>query len=88
MGDKIFCFVGDTTIGVKCGANRDEADEWLLRHPDDASVMRYIGRNGWNDLSTAGKIPAEELREAIDDSYLLVASKLPKSRRPAGWEEA
>ena len=88
VGDKIFCFVGDTTIGVKCGANRDEADEWLLRHPDDASVMRYIGRNGWNDLRTAGKIPTEELREAIDDSYLLVASKLPKSRRPDGWEEA
>ncbi|MDQ3094818.1 MAG: MmcQ/YjbR family DNA-binding protein, partial [Actinomycetota bacterium] len=32
--DKIFAFVGDEAVGLKCGANRDEADEWLLRHPE------------------------------------------------------
>lgn len=88
VGEKIFCFVGENSIGVKCGANRDEADEWLLRHPDDASVMPYIGRNGWNNLNTHGKIPQQELIEAIDDSYLMVVSKLPKKHRPAGWEDA
>ncbi len=88
VDDKIFVFIGEESIGVKCGANRDEADEWLLRHPDDASVMGYIGRNGWNDLSTDGKIPKSELLEAIDDSYLMVVSKLPKKRRPERWEEA
>ncbi|MEX0947092.1 MAG: MmcQ/YjbR family DNA-binding protein, partial [Acidimicrobiia bacterium] len=32
VADKIFAFLGDgRAVGLKCGANRDEADEWLLR---------------------------------------------------------
>jgi predicted DNA-binding protein (MmcQ/YjbR family) len=83
---KIFAFVGESTVGVKCGAGRDEADEWLLRHPDDTAVMAYIGRSGWNTLRTDGAIPIEEIHEAIDESYLIVASKLPKKRRPEAWD--
>jgi predicted DNA-binding protein (MmcQ/YjbR family) len=83
VGDKIFAFLGDgSAVGVKCGANRDEADEWLLRHPGDASVMAYIGRSGWNRLSIRGAIPDDEIFEAIDESYARVVAKLPKSRRP------
>lgn len=79
---KIFAFFGADTLGVKCGRNREEADEWLLRYPDDAKVMAYIGRNGWNTLRTDGAIPLEELREALDESYDLVVSRLPKKDRP------
>lgn len=80
---KIFAFIGDgASVGVKCGTNRDEADEWLVRYPEDASVMAYIGRSGWNTLRLNGAIPAEEIRGAVDDSYDLVVAKLPKSRRP------
>jgi predicted DNA-binding protein (MmcQ/YjbR family) len=83
VAEKIFAFLGDGhAVGVKCGANRDEADEWLLRYPIDASVMAYIGRSGWNTLKLDGAIPDEELLEAIDDSYSTVVGKLPKSRRP------
>ena len=85
--DKIFAFVSDDSLGVKCGMDREEADEWLLRYPDDASVMPYIGRNGWNTLRAGGAIPTKELFEAIEDSYVMVVSKLPKSRRPEGWDE-
>ncbi len=46
--------------------------------------MRYIGRSGWNDLSFGGAIPDEELFEAVDESYRLVVSKLPKKHRPDG----
>ena len=46
VGDKIFAFLGSDSVGLKCGANRAEADEWLLQFPDDASVMPYIGRSG------------------------------------------
>ena len=28
------------SVGLKCGASREAADEWLLRYPDDACVMR------------------------------------------------
>lgn len=88
VDEKIFAFVGDDVVGLKCGANRDEADEWLLRHPEDAEVMGYIGRSGWNNLRHTGKIPEEEILEAIDDSYLMVVSRLPKKRRPDGWERS
>ena len=83
---KIFAFLGATGVGVKAGRTRDEADEWLARYPDDASVMAYIGRSGWNDLTFGGAIPDDELEEAIDESYLLVVSKLPKKDRPEGWD--
>jgi predicted DNA-binding protein (MmcQ/YjbR family) len=66
---------------VKCGT-RVEADEWLAEYPDDASVMAYIGRHGWNTLQAGGAIPVQALREAVDTSYDLVVATLPKSRRP------
>ena len=80
---KIFAFLGGgTSVGVKAGANRDEADEWLARYPDDASVMAYIGRSGWNTLRIGGAIPDDEIHEAIDTSYEIVVSKLPTKLRP------
>jgi predicted DNA-binding protein (MmcQ/YjbR family) len=85
---KIFAFLGEDTLGVKCGATREEADEWLARHPDDARVMPYIGRSGWNVLRLDGAIPEEELFEALDGSYDMVVAKLPKKDRPPGWTPA
>ena len=86
VGDKIFAFHGSgdtgTAVGVKCGRDRDEADEWLQRYPDDASVMAYIGRYGWNTLTVGGGITDSEIREAIDASYAEVVSRLPRAKRP------
>jgi predicted DNA-binding protein (MmcQ/YjbR family) len=82
---KIFAFLGSDGVGVKAGATREVADEWLDRYPGSASVMRYIGRSGWNDLAFTG-IPDDELLEAVDESYRLVVAKLPKRDRPPGWE--
>jgi predicted DNA-binding protein (MmcQ/YjbR family) len=83
VGPKIFAFLGSgSAVGVKCGASREAADEWLLRYPDDASVMAYIGRSGWNSLQLGGAIPDDELLEAVDASYDTVVSKLPKKDRP------
>ncbi len=83
VGDKIFAFLGEDSIGVKCARSRAEADEWLHRHPDDASVMAYIGRHGWNTLRTTGAISEAELLEALETSYQIVVSGLPRSRRPS-----
>jgi predicted DNA-binding protein (MmcQ/YjbR family) len=89
VGSKIFAFLGSTeptdgpgSVGVKCGPDRAVADEWLQRYPDDASVMAYIGRSGWNNLSLGGAIPDDEVYEAIDASYETVVGKLPKKDRP------
>lgn len=86
VGSKIFTFLGSepgSSVGLKCGLTREAADEWLLRYPDDASVMAYIGRSGWNSLSIRGAILRDELLEAVDASYDAVVSKLPKKDRPA-----
>jgi predicted DNA-binding protein (MmcQ/YjbR family) len=85
VGSKIFAFLGSEpgpAVGLKCGATREAADEWLLRYPGDASVMAYIGRSGWNTLRAGGAIPDDELFEAIDASYDAVVAKLPKKDRP------
>lgn len=79
---KIFAFLGADGVGVKSATTREAADEWLHRYPKDASVMRYIGRSGWNDLAFGGTIPDDELIEAVDESYRLVVAGLPKKLRP------
>lgn len=84
--DKIFAFLGRDAIGVKAGRDREEADEWLARFPGDAAVMAYVGRSGWNTLSLVGAIPDDELLDALDTSYELVVSRLPKKHRPPGWD--
>lgn len=83
---KIFVFCRADGLGVKCGS-REEADEWVLRYPDDVSVMAYIGRSGWNDLRFGGAIADDELIEALHESYRLVVEGLPKKYRPAGWDD-
>jgi predicted DNA-binding protein (MmcQ/YjbR family) len=88
VGPKIFAFLGSgdrvpPAAGLKCGASRDAADEWLARYPGAATVMPYIGRSGWNTLQAGGAIPDDELTEAIDASYEAVVRKLPKKDRPA-----
>ena len=82
VGDKIFAFLGARGVGVKLG-NRAEADEWIAEFPQDASVMAYIGRHGWNTLVLGGAIPDDAIREAVDTSYELVVARLPRSQRPA-----
>ena len=84
---KIFAFLGAGSVGVKAGATREVADEWLHHYPGDATVMPYIGRSGWNTLALAGAIPDDELLEAVDDSYRAVVGRLPRKHRPDGWDD-
>ena len=86
VASKIFAFLGADSpapsVGLKCAATREAADEWLARYPGDASVMAYIGRSGWNTLRIGSGIPDDELLEAVDASYDAVVGKLPKKDRP------
>jgi len=90
VSDKIFAFFGQadgSTVGLKCGLTREEADELLHRFPEDVSVMPYIGRSGWNTVRTGGAVDDDDVCELIDASYDYVVSRLPKSRRPANMGE-
>ena len=83
VGPKIFAFLGADSVGLKCGKDREEADELVKQYPDDASKMAYIGRSGWNTIRIGGAIPDDEIYELIDASYETVVAKLPKRLRPA-----
>ena len=76
VGPKIFCFLGEDGIGVKCGT-RAEADEWIAEYPDDASVCAYIGRHGWNTAARRRRDPAR--RTTRGRGHLL----RPRRRHPA-----
>jgi predicted DNA-binding protein (MmcQ/YjbR family) len=93
--DKVFAFLGSPPapgqpahVTLKCGASREEADEWLARYPADSAVSPYIGRSGWNRLQVGGAIPDDELLEAIDESYARIVGRLPRKHRPEGWDAA
>ena len=82
VGPKIFAFIGATTVGLKCGRTRAEADEWLARYPTNARPMAYIGRYGWNTLTVGAAISDPDLLEAVDASYTEVVARLPRRLRP------
>ena len=89
VSSKIFAFLGGEparTVGVKCGPDRTVADEWLARYPDDASVLPYIGRSGWNSLRFGGAIPDDEVFEAVE---LVLRGRAPQAaeERPPGGRE-
>lgn len=82
VGDKIFAFLGATSVGLKCGRTREEADELVGIYPEDVSASAYIGRYGWNVIRFGGAVSDDELYELVDLSYEAIVSKLPKSKRP------
>ncbi|MEU4193810.1 MmcQ/YjbR family DNA-binding protein [Kribbella sp. NPDC026611] len=83
VGDKIFAFLGGgSSVGLKCGATREEADELVETYPDAVSKMPYLGRSGWNTVRLGGVVPDDEILELIDASYATVVSKLPRRLRP------
>jgi predicted DNA-binding protein (MmcQ/YjbR family) len=83
VGGKAFAFIGleSGTVGVKCGATAEAAQEWRERYPEAITPSSYIGRYGWNTVVFGG-VPADEVLELIDLSYDNVVARLPKSKRP------
>ena len=83
VSDKIFAFLGSgDSVGLKCGNNREEADELVNTYPEDVTKSAYIGRSGWNSVRLGGGVPDEEILELIDTSYETIVAKLPRSKRP------
>ena len=85
VGPKIFAFLGSEggSLGLKCGRDRDEADEVIARYPGSVTAMAYIGRYGWNTFSLDGRIDLDDLLELVDASYDAVVARLPRKHRPA-----
>jgi predicted DNA-binding protein (MmcQ/YjbR family) len=75
-------------IGAHCAAKPGAWTDnpWRHEHPVVEVGPGERGRSGWNDLALDGRIPDEDLLEAVDESYRLVVEKLPKKLRPEGWD--
>jgi predicted DNA-binding protein (MmcQ/YjbR family) len=83
VGSKIFLFPGQldgrSTITVK---NTESAiAELTQRYPELAGPAPYLNKRLWVRL-VIDSVPADEVRELIDDSYEQVVAKLPRAERP------
>jgi predicted DNA-binding protein (MmcQ/YjbR family) len=58
-----------------------------LREAHAAVLPGYhLNKRHWNTVIIDGSLPDDAIRNMIEDSYDLVASKLPRARRHAlGW---
>jgi predicted DNA-binding protein (MmcQ/YjbR family) len=59
-----------------------------LREANPAVTPGYhLNKRHWNTVMIDGSLPDRMIRDMIEDSYDLIVSKLPRSRRRAlGWE--
>ena len=78
VGPKIFAFMGAETVGLKCGATREEADEWLARFPDDARCCPTSAGRGGTPCDWTGRSRTRTCVEAVDASYAPWSPSCPR----------
>ena len=87
VGGKMFALsqlgADSLRVSLKCEPELAEA----LRGAHAAVLPGYhLNKRHWNTVIIDGSIPDAVIRNMIEDSYDLVASKLPRTRRRAlGW---
>ncbi|MGA9284231.1 MAG: MmcQ/YjbR family DNA-binding protein [Solirubrobacteraceae bacterium] len=71
-------------VSVKCEPALAEA----LRETHAAVIPGYhLNKKHWNTVILDGSLPDESVRDMIEDSYDIVVSKLPQTKRRAlGWQ--
>ncbi len=81
VGGKMFALTNVeqfVSINLKC--DPEEAVE--LREQYDGILPGYhMSKKHWNTVMMDGSVPIKLVRKMIDNSYLLVASTLPKKER-------
>src|SRR5438876_1588219 len=89
VGGKMFALsqlgADDLRISLKC----EPALAQGLRQAHAAVVPGYhLNKRHWNTVIIDGSLPEQMIKDMVEDSYDLVVSQLPKSRRRAlGWRE-
>jgi predicted DNA-binding protein (MmcQ/YjbR family) len=76
---------GSLRVSLKCEPALAEA----LRETHPAVIPGYhLNKRHWNTVILDGSLPDETIRDMIEDSYDIVASKLPRAdRRALGWHD-
>jgi predicted DNA-binding protein (MmcQ/YjbR family) len=83
VGPKIFLFPGvrDGRPVITVKNTAEAVEELKQRFGPDAGPAPYLDKRLWAQLRI-DRIPDEDVRELIDDSYRLVVAGLPRSQRP------
>jgi predicted DNA-binding protein (MmcQ/YjbR family) len=88
VGEKMFALsqLDERPVRVSLKCEPPLAEQLRAAHP--AVVPGYhLNKRHWNTVIIDGSIAEQAIRDMIEDSYDLVVSKLPSSRRRAlGWE--
>jgi predicted DNA-binding protein (MmcQ/YjbR family) len=67
-------------VSLKCDPSL--AEELRKTHP--AVIPGYhLNKRHWNTVTIDGSLPDETISDMVEDSYDLILSKLPRSRRQA-----
>lgn len=75
VGGKIFAMWGSN--GSACVKSTLDKQAALIQHPH-ISVASYVGRFGWVTIELPDKDMLDLTLDLIDESYGLIAAKLPK----------
>ncbi len=71
------------SVSLKCEPGL--AQELRQMHPE-VRPGYHLNKRHWNTVDLDGDLPSELVRDLVEDSYDLVVSALPRSRRLAlGW---
>jgi predicted DNA-binding protein (MmcQ/YjbR family) len=89
VADKMFALSRLSARPLRVNLKCEPALAEQLREAHPAVLPGYhMNKRHWNTVIIDGSLPDRMIREMIEDSYDLVVSRLPASRRHAlGWQE-
>jgi predicted DNA-binding protein (MmcQ/YjbR family) len=77
--------LGQTPLSVSLKCEPQLAEQLRGAHPA-VTPGYHLNKRHWNTVVLDGSLPDQMIRDMIEDSYDLVVSRLPASRRRAlGW---
>jgi predicted DNA-binding protein (MmcQ/YjbR family) len=88
VADKIFAIsrLASEPLEVSLKCEPQLAEQLRAVHPA-VRPGYHLNKRHWNTVTIDGSIPDRMLRDMIEDSYDLIVSRLPRSRRDAlRWE--
>ena len=80
VGGKIFAITRfEGTVSLKCDP---DLAEQLRQTYSEIRPGYHLNKRHWNTISLDGSLADDMVRSLIEDSYALIVTALPKSRRP------
>ena len=85
VGAKMFALSAldaeELSVSLKC---EPALAEQLREAHAEVTAGYHLNKRHWNTVMLGGSLPEQTVKDMIEDSYDLVVSKLPRSRRPLG----